>query len=119
MKLSTGLLLASIVFSLSISFFIFGYQFCFDINKKIGLIMIIISFFSSISSAVIIQKIKMKINLLLDYSKPLFSASEKIKEIVKRVNIYGIENLHVILEKVMKEEIKKIISQEIKEENNE
>lgn len=113
----TGLMIASFVFALSICLFCFGYilsQSLVKGNREQGLLLVIASFPIGLISSVFMMKCRVQLKLLVDFGTPVFKASHHIKEIIRQVNIYGIDSLKRIVEKTMKDEIQKAVKGEKK-----
>jgi hypothetical protein len=68
----------------------------------------------SIISVVAITKCKFELNRYIEYGKPVYLAAGHIKEIINKVNVYGINSLQEIIEKAMKDELMKVVKKERK-----
>ena len=102
-RLTLLLILSSFIFSGSLCLFVFGY--ILSINNNFGLKLIFISFVTGLISAFFIVKYKSRIDIIIEYGKPVFIAAEHIKSIVEAVNIFGVEQLHDLIESSMKGEL--------------
>ena len=104
--LTTGLMLASMVFILCLCFFFWG---CILIWKGtvnlIWLWIVVLSFVFAIPALVCIVKYKSRLNLVMLYGEPLRRTGEYIVQITHETGKYSVKKLRGILEKVMKEKI--------------
>jgi len=110
--LTAGLIIATFILTICICGSILGYSLIKSNVRKsqeVGLWVFVIAFLFSIISTGYIIKCKMKIDILIEYGNPVFVAAEHIKEVVHSVNVYGIDQLKEIIEKISKKEIIKSI----------
>jgi len=110
--LTAGLIIASFIFAVSICAAFLGYRLVESTvhkSKEIGLIVFLTSFLCSGLSIGFIVKCKIKIDILIEYGNPVFTAAEQIKEVVHSVNVYGIDQLKNIIEEISKTQIIKSI----------
>ena len=83
-------------------------------NQNFGITLLVTSFTIGIVSCYHMVVSKGKLKLLVEYGEPVRIAAEKIKEIIKQVNVYGIESLHNIIEQAMKDKLIDFTEEEIK-----
>jgi len=113
-KITVLLILSSFIFSGSICLFVFGYL--LQRQTDLSLKLVCISFVVGIISGVSTFLCKFRIDNIIEYGKPIFVAAQQIKEIIEASNIFGVEQLHNIVEAAVKGKLKEIIKK-AKEEN--
>ena len=116
MKLKNGLtavlIISSFVLAIAICGSILGYSLIgsgVKESRNLGLYVFVIAFVCAIISTAFIVQCKIKIDILVEYGNPVYTAAEHIKEVVHSVNVYGIDQLKDIIEKSSKTQIIKSI----------
>jgi hypothetical protein len=117
MRLTTWFMLLCFVFMVMICVFIFGINLAYvgiEKERAVGLVVMCAAFFVGILAITGIARNKIKLDIMIKYGEPVFNAAEYIKAIIKKVNVLGVESLHIMIEEAMKKELEKVAEKERK-----
>jgi hypothetical protein len=110
------LMISSFFLMLAVCMFILGYIMIQRGTKEFqvyGMTFVLLSFPLGIGSTAAICRFCHLINMLTDYGTPVFKAAQYIKEIVNRTNVHAVDSLHGLIESNIKEQLSKILKEEV------